>query len=60
MIYYINDFYDNKFDIEAFLVFNEESLFIEDENYLQTINMYIDDLKRIDTETLTAQQVLEL
>ena len=60
MIYYINDFYDNKFDIEAFAVSNEESLFIEDENYLQTINMYIDDLKRIDTETLTEQQVLEL
>ena len=60
MIYYINDFYDNKFDIEEFLVSHEESLFIEDENYLQTINMYIDDLKRIYTETLTAQQVLEL
>ena len=60
MIYYINDFYDNKFDIEEFLVSHEESLFIEDENYLQTINMYIADLKRIDTETLTAQQVLEL
>ena len=60
MIYYINNFYDNKFDIEALIVFNEDIIFIEDHNYFQTINMYIDDLKRINTETLTEQQVLEL